>query len=94
MDPLMGAAIAGAAAAVSIVAAAFLPMRLLDGRVLRLAGAASIAAMGLVAFGVPIPALVPLCVLVAGFVVAFAMPLVVPRLTGRGDSPATGTQKP
>lgn len=76
LDPLMGAVIAGAAGAVSIVAAALLPTRLLDARVLRLSGAASLAGMGLIALGAPIPTLAPLVVLVAGFAGAFMWPML------------------
>ena len=62
---------AGAAGFVSIVAAALLPVRLLDGRTLRISGAASIALMGLVALGVPVPEVAPLVVLLVGFALAF-----------------------
>jgi len=70
----MGAAVAGAAGAVSIVAAALLPLRLLDARTLRLSGAASIALMGLVALGVALPPVLPLGAMLAGFALAFAVP--------------------
>ena len=78
MDALMGAAIAGAAGAVSIVAAALLPTRLLDSRVLRLSGAVSIALMGAVALGVPMPSAAPLALLVCGLVAAFVKPMLRP----------------
>ena len=78
MDPLMGAAVAGAAGAISIVAAAVLPVRVLDGRILRLAGAASIALMGVVALGLPLPPLAPLVVLLAGLSAAFAVAMLRP----------------
>ena len=75
MDSLTGAAIAAAAAWLSVVAAVFLPVPDAWFQRLRWVGAASIAVVGLTLLGVPIPALAPAVLLACGAVAAFAWPL-------------------
>jgi hypothetical protein len=65
VDPLLGALVAAGAAWLSIAVAALLPWPL-PVRRLRWAGAASIALVGLMALGVPLPPWVPLAVLACG----------------------------
>lgn len=66
MDPLTGAVVAAAVAWVSILLVAVLPVRRDVVRRMRGAGALSLAFVGLGAFGLPVPAWVPLFVLAAG----------------------------
>ena len=74
MDSLTGAAIAAAAAWLSVLAAVFLPVPDAWFRRLRWVGAASIAVVGLTLVGVPLPNAAPAVVLVVGAAVAFAWP--------------------
>lgn len=69
MDPLVGAAIAVLVAWISIIVALAVPWRPpIAG--LRRAGAAALVVIALMIWGVPIPAWVPLLVLVAGVALA------------------------
>lgn len=74
MDSLTGAAIAAAAAWLSVLAAVFLPVPDAWFRRLRGVGAASIAVVGLTLVGVPLPATAPAIVLAVGGAVALAWP--------------------
>lgn len=71
MDPLVGAAIAAGAAWLSIIAAAWVPIRF-DIKRVRIAAAAGLAMIGLIALGLPLPAWAPLLVVAAGL--AWAWP--------------------
>ena len=73
MDPLVGAIVAAVAAWASIAAAALLPLRI-PARRLRWVGAASIAAVGLAALGVPVPAWGALAILAVGVLGAAVLP--------------------
>lgn len=74
MESLTGAAIAAAAAWLSVLAAVFLPVPDAWFRRLRWVGAASIAVVGLTLAGVPLPSAAPAAVLLAGGVLALAWP--------------------
>ena len=70
MDPLVGATVAAGAAWLSIVGAAWMPIKL-DVRRIRLAAAATLALIGLIALGLPAPGWSPLVVVAAGLVWAW-----------------------
>ena len=74
MDSLTGAAIAAAAAWLSVLAAVFLPVPDAWFRRLRWIGAASIALVGLTLVGAPLPSAAPAVVLAVGGAVALAWP--------------------
>ena len=75
MDSLTGAAIAAAAAWLSVVAAVVLPVPDAWFQRLRWVGAASIGLVALTLLGAPLPALAPAVVLGVGALVAFAWPI-------------------
>jgi hypothetical protein len=70
VDSLLGALVAAGVAWFSITLAAVLPIPIPLHR-LRWAGAASLALVGLIAMGVPLPTWAPLAVLVVGLAVGF-----------------------
>ena len=74
MDPLIAALVAAGAAWLSIFAVAHLPAARVDLRALRVAGAASVALLGLTAFGVPVPVWVPVGVLAVGMLMTLRRP--------------------
>lgn len=79
MDSLTGAAIAAAAAWLSVLAAVFLPVPDAWFQRLRWVGAASIALVALTILGVPLPTHAPVVVLTVGAAVALAWPLQTRR---------------
>lgn len=72
MEPLTGALVAAGAAWLSILAAAALPVPRVAFDRLRWVGSASIALLGAIAVGVPLPPLLPAAVLAGGAVVVGA----------------------
>lgn len=83
MDSLVGAAIAAAAAWLSVLAAVFLPVPDAWFARLRWVGAASIAVVGLTLLGAPLPPLAPAVILTVGALGALAWPLP-PRRPAQG----------
>lgn len=77
MDPLLGALVAAGVAWLSIALAALLPLPVPVER-LRWAGACSIALVGLMALGVPLPAWSPLAVLAGGLLASLVRPAPAP----------------
>ncbi len=85
MDSLIGALVAAAVAWLSIVAAAVFPVPLDLGWLRRL-GAVSLALLGILALGAPVPGWLPLAVLGLGLAAAMVSPFLR-RPDGRGMVP-------
>jgi hypothetical protein len=73
VDPLLGGLVAAGVAWLSIAVAALLPVPV-PVRRLRWAGALSIALVGLLAMGLPIPAWLPVGALAAGLLLGLVLP--------------------